>query len=99
MDPCLSCGKDFEPLTCPVYCDNCHAALGGPCEDCVVLEGEDTEEDYEGIEKDRMIWDDEDWVWRCTTCMWEIEADGDNEGYCQCLPDPNVGSLTTFSSF
>ena len=96
IDPCLSCDKDFEPLTCAAYCDNCHAARGGPCEDCVVLDGEEIEEDEEDIEKNRMIWDDEDEIWRCTTCMWEIEADGDNEGQCHCA---NVSSSALFVSF
>lgn len=38
IDPCQSCAKDFEPLTCPAYCDNCHTARGRPCKDCVVLD-------------------------------------------------------------
>ena len=98
IDPCLSCHRDFEPLTCLAFCDNCHAARGGPCGDCVVIDGEDTE-DEEGIGKYRMIWDDEDGIWRCTTCMWEIEADGDNEGHCQCAPDSNVSSIAPFPLF
>ena len=92
MDSCYSCHKDFTPSICAAYCEDCHAARGSPCEDCVILD-EEEDEDEEEIGKNRMIWDNNDWVWRCTICMWEIEADGENQGYCQCSAESIVAPV------
>ena len=100
IDGCWACDQDFVPTTCPIYCDKCHALSGRPCDDCVVLEVEESEADDDGeedIDKNRMVYDDADGVWRCTTCMWEIEADGENEGHCQCPPDSDVRFIPSLS--
>lgn len=82
-DPCGYCGKDFEMRDCSKYCVECHLELPEPCPHCNA--------DEEGEEAPmEMIWDDTDGIWRCTTCMWEVEASREDEGHCQCFVDPEV---------
>lgn len=87
INPCRYCGKDFEPFHCPRFCIECHSDLPRPCSICNKDEATDEDESIEAIQ---MVWDDRDDVWRCTTCMWEVEANSENEGQCHCTADPEV---------
>ena len=93
-NPCRYCGKDFEPAACSRYCIECHSELPTPCSICTKHEGFEGEE--EASEAMQMVWDERDDVWRCTTCMWEVEANGENEGQCHCTVDPDVSSPSRF---
>lgn len=90
INPCRYCGKEFEPLACSRFCIECHRELSTSCSICNEDEASDKDELTEAIQ---MVWDDKDNVWRCTTCMWEVEANSENEGQCQCTIDPEVCSL------
>ena len=46
-------------------------------------------EDESIVEDADMVWDDGDEIWRCTTCLWEIEANSEDEGQCHCRIDPD----------
>ena len=87
MNPCRYCGKDFEPVSCSKFCIECHGELPTPCSICNKDEASDEEEATEAMQ---MVWDDRDDVWRCTTCMWEVEANSENEGQCHCTVNPEV---------
>ena len=89
INPCRYCGKEFEPLACSRFCIECHRELSTSCSIC----NEDgVSHEDELTEAIQMVWDDKDNVWRCTTCMWEVEANSENEGQCQCTVDPEVSS-------
>ena len=81
INPCRYCGKDFEPLACSKFCIECHDELPRPCSTCNM---------DESMGAMQMVWDDKDNVWRCTACMWEIEANSENEGHCHCIVDREV---------
>lgn len=37
-----------------------------------------------------MVWDDQDAIWRCIVCLWEVEANSEEEGHCHCRVEPKV---------
>ena len=87
VNPCGYCGKDFDLRDCSKFCDECHGELPEPCPVCTFPEGSSDDDSDRPME---MIWDDKDFVWRCTACMWEVEANSEDEGQCHCRDDPEV---------
>ncbi|KAI4254852.1 MAG: hypothetical protein LQ352_002873 [Teloschistes flavicans] len=51
--------------------------------------------DEESIEDEPQIeLDHNDGVWRCIDCLWEVEANTEDEGHCHCLAEPDADGLT-----
>lgn len=86
INPCRVCGIDLQSGSCSMFCDACHDGLEGPCSECARGEDQHDEESPAG----KMAWDEKDGVWRCTTCLWEVEANSKKEGQCHCQVDPDV---------
>lgn len=92
INPCRLCGRAFEG-GCPALCDHCHTELRDPCSECTNIGCTD-----DGVSpEDVMIWDELDKVWRCTDCLWEVEANGEDEGQCHCLAESNVFDINLLS--
>ena len=89
INPCKNCGRDFQPDACSRYCDECHAGLQEQCSAC----GPEAHKEQDTSDGTKMVWDDNNEVWRCTVCSWEIEANSEEEGQCHCGAEPEV--LTT----
>lgn len=86
INPCRVCGRDLQSGSCSMFCDECHDGLEGPCSECARGGHQQDEESAAG----KMAWDENDGVWRCTTCLWEVEANSKKEGQCHCQVDPDV---------
>ena len=86
IHPCRLCGRARED-GCQALCDNCHKELGDRCSKCG---NSDSADDEDMPEDCGMVWDELDKVWRCTDCLWEVEANAENEGHCHCLADSHV---------
>lgn len=93
--PCRSCGQDSGPSACSRLCAECHNGLPEQCAKCSQT-GYHNEQGSN--EEAKMIWDDEDGIWRCTACLWEVEANSEEEGECHCIVDPDVSALTAVTS-
>ena len=93
INPCRSCGRDVQSGSCSMFCDECHDGLERPCSECA---GGGDHHDG-GSAAGKMAWDDNDGVWRCTTCLWEVEANSKKEGQCHCQVDPDVRLSPTLS--
>lgn len=89
INPCRICGQECG-LACPVACPICDNELATLCSGCHKSKG-----DYEKSSSDDcvMVRDELDKVWRCKDCLWEVEANSENEGHCHCRVDPNVFEL------
>ncbi|KAL8772073.1 MAG: hypothetical protein Q9209_002739 [Squamulea sp. 1 TL-2023] len=35
-------------------------------------------------ESESLVWDSRDEIWRCVTCQWEVEDNGNDKGQCRC---------------
>jgi len=46
--------------------------------------GKENKGDESDGEEDCVIFDEENGVWRCVYCQWEVEADNDEDGNCHC---------------
>ena len=85
---CESCCSVLVDGLCPVgheiivLCEACGAEkLGRECLHC-----EDLEKDSEdGEETDNIVFDQDDDVWRCIYCGWEVDLESDGDGSCYCL--------------
>ena len=84
---CEECLEELVDGKCP------YGDIISPCRLC----GYDLEagnctctlhEDESIVEGADMVWDNRDEIWRCTTCLWEIEANSEDEGQCHCQIDP-----------
>ncbi|KAL8830099.1 MAG: hypothetical protein Q9191_001623 [Dirinaria sp. TL-2023a] len=93
IDPCRLCGRAFEGA-CPALCDNCHKELDAPCLECTNI---DATGDEDSSEDCGMIWDELDDVWRCKDCLWEVEANGKDEGQCHCRVDSEAPGAQWFA--
>lgn len=56
---------------------------------------EEEEEDEEEVDEDLVVFDERDKIWRCINCQWEIEADDEANGYCQCRIDENLSGKSS----
>lgn len=93
INPCRLCGRPFEG-TCPALCDNCHNELDDPCSECTNTDSTGNEDSLEDC---GMVWDESDTVWRCIACLWEVEANGEDEGQCHCLVESNDPGAQLFA--
>ena len=82
-------------------CDQCNEIVEGECplghnlnpckvceedpEDCTCDGSQSTDDEKDLASDDHMKWDDQDGIWRCTTCLWEVEANSEDNGECQCV--------------
>ncbi|KAL9604056.1 MAG: hypothetical protein Q9219_000818 [cf. Caloplaca sp. 3 TL-2023] len=86
---CIECDRDLDVERCAWYCSNCHAAEGEACLGCEVHDGDSIASDdppNEIFEAD---------VWRCATCLWEIEASDSEYGYCpECTCDDDASTAS-----
>ena len=80
---CKNCGWQLDSgpcQRCPGTCDACGGeSVDGQCNNCGA--GEESEDD------DTIAFDEGDKIWRCVSCMWEVEADNESDGNCHCLND------------
>lgn len=53
------------------------------------------EEEEKEVEEDLIVFDKRDKIWRCINCQWEIEADDEANGYCQCRIDKNLSGKSS----
>ena len=94
IDPCRVCGQAYE-AGCTALCEDCHNEFGDRCSECADGDSADNEGP---LEDGGMVRDDSDNVWRCTDCLWEVEANAENEGQCHCVVESNVFGICLFAS-
>ena len=84
---CDECANGLVEGECPLghdlnICKICEDYL----EECSCDKSQSTSDDEGGLAGDEhMVWDDQDGVWRCTACLWEVEANSEDKGECQCV--------------
>ena len=79
---CKSCGWNIigDCLRCPNTCQRCgEDKVNGVCAKC------DPKKEEIQLRGDIIIFDRKDSVWRCSECLWEIEADNETDGNCHCV--------------
>lgn len=93
---CEKCDEEFleEELKdgkCPCghivcFCDT----LAFDSDEDVCYCGPSPDDDESAEDAPEMAWGEQDGVWRCTGCLWEVEANDENEGYCHCPAKPET---------
>ena len=81
---CATCAQKLDVDHCATYCSKCHPVEGAPCHGCRIHEGSVNSGGSDGPEShqfDELFWDG---VWRCSECLWEVEANGTDTVYCHC---------------
>lgn len=81
---CNNCGWELDNGPCQRclgMCDACGGGetVGGQCISCAA--GKESEDE------DTIFFDEEEGLWRCINCLWEVEADNETDGNCHCLND------------
>lgn len=80
---CKTCGWQLDDGPCQRcigMCGDCGGeTLDGQCSNCAT--GDESEDE------DTVTFDENDGLWRCIYCHWEIEADNETDGNCHCLND------------
>ena len=84
---CDECDNGLVEGECPLGhdlnpCKVCEEYL----EDCTCDKSQSASDEEGGLAGDEhMMWDDQDGIWRCTACLWEVEANSEDNGECQCV--------------
>lgn len=89
---CDQCFNEIVEGKCPLghNLNPCKVCEEDP-EDCTCDKSQSTSDDEEDLAgDDNIVWDDHDGIWRCTACLWEVEANSEDNGECHCVSKPNV---------
>ena len=92
---CKNCGWQLDNgpcQRCPGTCDACNGeSVDGQCSNCGA--GEESEDD------DTIGFDEEDGIWRCVSCTWEVEADNETDGNYHYLNDKDEAHFIDLSGY
>ena len=89
---CEECDNELVGGKCPLGHDlNLCQSCGEDPEDCTCNGSQSTSDDEEDLAGGKKIaWDDHDGIWRCTACLWKVEANSEDDGECHCGSKSNV---------
>ena len=92
---CKDCGWQLDNgpcQRCPGTCDACSGeSVDGQCSNCGA--GEESEDD------ETIAFDGRDGIWRCISCLWEVEAENETDGNCHCLNDKGEAHFIDLSGY
>ena len=92
---CKTCGWQLDNGPCQKCRGMCGACgeemVGGQCISCGVSE--------ESKGEDAIYFDEEEGLWKCIYCQWEVEADNETDGNCHCLNDKREAHFIDLSDY
>ena len=90
---CDDCNNELVGGECPLGhevnpCKSCEYDR----EDCICADDQSTsDEEEDDLAGDYdIVWDDQEGIWRCTACLWEVEANSEDDWECHCVSNPEV---------